>query len=246
VRPDYAQIFQAPDTVEKYLRVVYAPHSYSSAVNARQRSYLRRVVRAAFPHRRPVHHDFACGAGRAIRLLHGLVREAHGYDVSAEMLARARQLNPYARLHRVAAEGPLPVPATTAGPAVVTVFRLLLNAGEEVRDRAVAFAARVLPYPDSGLLIVENHGNRASLRHLRRHRRADDPWFAELSHAQVAEVLARHGFRVVGRHGFALCPPGSYRPCWLRPFARGIDGLAARLPVAAAVATNVLYLARRG
>jgi hypothetical protein len=35
-------------------------------------------------------HDFACGTGRAIRQLRGLVREAHGYDTSATMLAQAR------------------------------------------------------------------------------------------------------------------------------------------------------------
>ena len=245
MRTDYAQIFQATCAVDKYERVVYAPDSYSSAVNARQRAYLRRLLRAAFPHRRPVHHEFACGTGRAIRLLHGLAREAHGYDTSAAMLARAHETGVNAKLYEVAEDGPVPKPATMAGPAVVTVFRLLLNAPEEVRDRAIGFAARVLPHPGSGLLIVENHGNRGSLRHLARRRRTGDPWFAELSHRQVADLLGRHGFRIVARRGFGICPPGAYRRRLLRSIARRIDDFAARLGVASAVATDVWYIARR-
>jgi SAM-dependent methyltransferase len=245
VRADYTQIFQAHDAVDRYERVMYAPNSYSSAVSARQRAYLRHLVRATFPQRRPVQHDFACGTGRAIRLLHGLVREAHGYDTSVAMLARADEVGACARLHEVPPDGPLPRPADTAGPAVVTVFRLLLNVSDEVRERAIAFAARALPHDDSGLLIVENHGNRASLRHLGRHRRAGDPWFAELSHQQVTDLLAKHGFRIVARRGFALCPPGSYRRWWLRPIAKQVDNLAARVPWTAVVATDVLYVAQR-
>jgi SAM-dependent methyltransferase len=248
---DYAQLFQAAEAVEKYEQVVYAPDSYSSMVNRRQRVYLRRLVRDAFPLRRPVQHDFACGTGRALRLLHGVVREAHGYDVSPAMLDRARAalVGPgnelRMRLHEIPADGPVPAPATLASPAVVTVFRLLLNVSDEVRDRAIAFAARILPHPASGLLIVENHGNRTSLRHLGHGRHGDDPWFAELSHRQVEELLGRHGFRIVARHGFAVCPPGAYRPRWLRPAASTVDTLATRVPWSAAFATNVLYIARR-
>src|SRR5690242_15405012 len=108
MRTDYAEIFQSSDAVEKYERVVYAPETYSTAVSARQRAYLRRLVRREFPERRPVQHDFACGTGRAIRLLHGVVRAAHGYDVSPAMLAKARDTGVYARLHEIGAFGPLP------------------------------------------------------------------------------------------------------------------------------------------
>jgi SAM-dependent methyltransferase len=245
MRADYARIFQDEDAVERYERMVYAPATYPSAVNARQRAYLRELSRRAFPHRRPVQHDFACGTGRALRLLHGAVRAAHGYDTSAAMLARARGARVRAELHEIAEDGPLPVPATTDGPALVTVFRLLLNVPVEVRDRATGFAASVLPDPTSGLLVVENHGNRTSLRHLGRGRHADDSWFAELSHAEVRRLLARYGFEIVERRGFAICPPGAYRKRWLRPLAQWVDDLAANVPWLAGVCTNVLYVARR-
>ncbi len=245
MRTDYGQIFQDSAAVEKYDEVVYAPDSYSSIVSARQREYLRRLVRHAFPYRRPVHHDFACGTGRAVKLLHGLVREAHGYDTSEAMLDRARAAGLFASWHKVTEYGPVPEPVPAGRPAVVTVFRLLLNVPEQVRDRAIAFAATALPTYQSGLLIVENHGNASSLRHLRHHRHGADPWFAELSHAQVARLLARHGFAVVQRRGFTFFPRGAYRRRTLRPIVVRIDNLLCRLTVLSRFATDVLYVARR-
>jgi SAM-dependent methyltransferase len=242
VRADYTRIFQDAEAVDKYERVTYAPDSYSSAVSARQRAYLRDLVARRFT-QPPVQHDFACGTGRAIRLLDGAVRAAHGYDTSAAMLARAAGTG--AHLHEIPADGPVPEPATVDGPALVTVFRLLLNVPDEVRHRAITFAARALPDADAGLLVVENHGNRGSLRHLGHARHTGDPWYAELSHAEVGELLAAHGFEVVERRGFALCPPGAYRSRPLRPLLRRLDDEAARRGMLAGVATDVLYVARR-
>lgn len=241
----YTQIFQDAAAVEKYEHVVYAPDSYSSAVNRRQRAFLRGLVRREFPYRRPVQHDFACGTGRAIRLLSGLVRAAHGYDTSPAMLAKAAEIGSSAALHRIDADGPMPSPVPTPGPTVVTIFRLLLNVDDQVRDRAVSFAAQALPHSEAGLLVVENHGNRQSIRHLRHRRKAGRNWFAELSHDEVAALLARHGFRVVQRRGCALLSQGCYERWWLRPLARLIDDVIARLGWLNRYAVTVLYVARR-
>jgi predicted TPR repeat methyltransferase len=241
----YTQIFQDAAAVEKYEHVVYAPDSYSSAVNRRQRAFLRGLVKREFPYRRPVQHDFACGTGRAIRLLHGLVRAAHGYDTSAAMLAKAGEVGAFAELHRIEAEGPVPTPVRSDGPTIVTIFRLLLNIGDEVRERAIAFAAQALPHQDSGLLVVENHGNRESLRHLRHRHKAGQAWFAELSHADVEALLSRHGFTLVQCRGFALFPQGWYDRPWLRPFVRVVDDVCGRLGWLHRYAVTVVYVARR-
>jgi hypothetical protein len=57
--------------------------------------------------------------------------------------------------------------------------------------------------------------------------------------------MARHGFEIVERRGFALAPAGSYRRTWIRPVARRVDDVAARMPRLSSVATDVLYVARR-
>jgi predicted TPR repeat methyltransferase len=245
VRADYTEIFKDTATVEKYQQVVFAPDSYASAINKRQRSYLRKLAKRAFPYRRPVQHDFATGTGRAIRLLHGLVREAHGYDTSEAMLSKASELGAFAELHHIEATGEIPEPQTSEPPALVTIFRLLLNVEDEVRERAVGFAAKALRNYDAGLLVVENHGNRQSLRHLRHARYIGTPWFTELDHEEIAELLDRHGFTVVERRGFALFSRGWYSHRWLCLFATLLDDLAARTGWFSRWSVNVLYVARR-
>ena len=241
----YSEVFRDSRAVDRYERVVYAPDSYASAIDARQRAYLRRFVARYFPDQRPVQHDFACGTGRAVRMLHGLVRAAHGYDPSPEMLVHARTVAPGANWHEIRADGSVPRPATVDGPALVTVFRLLLNVSDEVRHRALAFAARVLPDAGAGLLVVENHGNSTSLRHLLARRHRDDRWFAELSDGRIRELLAAHGFTVVGRHGCTLFPSAAYRPGWLHPVARRMDDVLCQADRLSRFATDVLYIARR-
>ncbi|HZM79515.1 MAG TPA: class I SAM-dependent methyltransferase [Candidatus Limnocylindrales bacterium] len=225
-------------TVASYERVVFTPDSYASAISRRHRFYLRRLVKRAYPYRRPIQHDFACGTGRAIRILHGLVRGANGYDSSAPMLARAADSRTVASLHLVEADGEVPEPAAADAPVLVTIFRLLPHADERVRERAIAFAAKALRNYDAGLLVVENHGNRRHLRHR-------SPWFEELDHVEIAELLDRHGFTVVEKRGFSLFHQGWYGRRWLRLLANAIDNLVARTGWGSAWAVNVVYVARR-
>jgi hypothetical protein len=238
---DYTKVFQDAEAVEKYETITYAPDSYASRINERQRDYLRTLVRREFGPDAPVQHDFACGTGRAIRTLHGLVREAHGYDTSAEMMAKAAEVGSRASWHQVPMDGPVPSPEPAGEPVIVTMFRLLLNVDETVRDRAMAFAAKALPTRDSGILVVENHGNAGSLRHLRARRHRGERWFAELSHEQVEKLFQRHGFELVERRGFSMLTPGLHD----NPVARAADAAMRRLPGSDTYAVNVLYTARR-
>jgi len=241
VTTDYTKVFQDAEAVEKYETVTYASDSYASRINERQRDYLRALVRREFGPRSPVQHDFACGTGRAIRTLHGLVQQAHGYDTSAEMMAKAAEVGSRAEWHRVPMDGPVPNPVPAGLPAIVTMFRLLLNVDDGVRDRAMAFAAKALPTASSGLLVVENHGNAGSVRHLRARRHSGERWFAELSHAQVEKLFARHGFEIVERRGFSMITPSLHG----NPVARAADAAMRRLPGSDTYAVNVVYAARR-
>jgi len=246
MKSDYEGVFRHPDAVSKYDDVVYAEDSYASQINRRQRHWLRSLVTAEFGPGQVTQHDFACGTGRALESLAGTVRAAHGYDTSTAMIERAVGKGIDAEFHVVDEHGSPPQPVPTDGPSIVTVFRLLLNTSADVRDRTMAFAAGALPDPGSGVLVVENHGNRRSLRHLgsRRTRRSDE-WFNELSSAQIRELFARHGFVLESVHGFAVLPKGAYRVRRLRRIASAIDDAARLMPFLAAVSTNVVYVGRR-
>jgi SAM-dependent methyltransferase len=244
-RTDYSQVFQNTTAVDRYEGVQYAADSQSSAVNRRQRRYVRSLVASMFPDRKPTQHDFACGTGRAVELLRDLVVDAHGYDVSAQMIDRAQAYGYRAQWHVVAATGPVPDPEPTDGPSIVTIFRLLLNVPDDVRERAIAFAAKALPTPSAGVLIVQNHGSRRSLRHLSARKHANNPWYSELSDANIYEIFDRYGFELVQRKGCAIFPRGWYRPKATKPIVRRLDTALCRLRVFDRWAVDVLYVARR-
>ncbi|GIF63843.1 hypothetical protein Ais01nite_18780 [Asanoa ishikariensis] len=240
---DYANVFHDAAAAARYDKEVFAAGGWAAGVDRRQRSRLRRWVREAFGDARPTQHDFACGSGRSLAMFEGLTASAHGYDTSVTMLSRARARLPAAEFHLVE-DGVPATPAATGTPALVTLFRFLLNAPPEGRAAALDFAVRALPHRASGFVLVENHGPSGSLRALGRRRHRGERWFAELSHRDVGNLLERHGFTVIDRFGFGVAPAGAYRHGWSRPLARALD-TATRLVPHAAVSTDVVYVARR-
>lgn len=243
MRTDYTEVFRDPAAVDKYAEETYASGSFSSVVSTRQQQWLRAFITEAFDSA-PEHHDFACGTGRVARMLDGVVRASHGYDTSEAMLAKARALGTPGLLHVVGDSGRLPT--TDTRPVLVTFFRLLLNVPEAVRDRAMEFAAGLLPDAASGLLVCENHGNARSIRHLRKAMGTrEDDWFNELSRSEVKRLFERHGFELVATQGFSLLTQGFYHHAPLKWLAPRLDGMFARTRLGTTLATNVVYVARR-
>ena len=61
---EYTKVFQDTAAVEKYENVTYAPDSYASQINQRQRDYLRALVKREFGPRAPVQHERRPFAGQ--------------------------------------------------------------------------------------------------------------------------------------------------------------------------------------
>ena len=76
---------------------------------------------------------------------------------------------------------------------------------------------------------------------MRARRHSGQRWFAELSHEEVEQLLARHGFEIVERRGFSMLTESLNK----NPLARAADAAARALPGTDAFAVNVLYTARR-
>ncbi|HEX2145353.1 MAG TPA: methyltransferase domain-containing protein [Glycomyces sp.] len=239
---NYTEVFQDPTAVEKYAEHTYAPGTFSSIVSSRQAGWLRGFVPNAFA-APPTHHDFACGTGRVSRMLAGLVSVSHGYDTSDAMLQKGRELGTPGYAHLV--EPGLAEPRVDpTRPALVTAFRFVLNVDLHLRDQLMDFASAALPDADAGLLLVENHGNASSLRHLRKTfgRVDESTWFQELSHAEMRDLFARHGFELVGVQGFTLFTQGLYR----KPLGWAAKATDSALASAlSSWATDVVYIARR-
>lgn len=248
---DYSQHFRDTRHVAAYDEHVYGPATFDSHVSELEMRWLRAFCDRAFS-TAPVQFDFACGTGRIIAGLQDKVRHAHGFDPSPEMLERARDRVPGADFVAISQFGPVAPPHVdldAATPALVTMFRLLLNCDAAARDRALQFCAATLRQ-HGGYAIFDNHGSRSSLRQLAglRHRRptegnTEGPWFHSLSHREVVGMADRNGLRIVERHGFAPLPPMTYRVPVVRGAARRLNTLTADRPGMSLVGTNIIYVA---
>ena len=240
---DYASAFRSEHAAARYDDTTYDPQSYDSFIGGLQAAWLREFVTTEFPGESPALHDYACGTGRIIEALTGAVSEAHGYDVSADMLAAASRKGLPAQLHLVQARPtPVSLDGSPGRPLLVTMFRLLLNAPDPVRRDSLRFAADLLRQSEHAVLVVNNHGNRWSLRSLRRLRPlADGDWFHSLSTRDVRRLAGEHGLVVRRGHGFGLLPRGLHATA-ARGLARRVDRWAAGQRWLAPVSIDIAYV----
>lgn len=237
----YASRFVAEEQASAY-DGLYRARSRDTTIWALQQPLLRAQISgilATRPSARAL--DFACGTGRILSELVRLVPVVEGTDISPAMAERARSRCPSTPISvgDIRHEGLLMHDSYD----LVTAFRFVLNARETAR-RTVLSRLHALLEPRSGWLILNNHGNSMSLRHLalRARPREADPQ-NELSDAQMRTLLGESGFRVTSAHGFGILPEVAYRSR-LAGLARGIDRVTADRHALRAVTIDRLYIAR--
>jgi SAM-dependent methyltransferase len=82
----FTNVYQDPELAEAYSKLAFA-NTYHLAYRD-----LPELIRTHVHGRRAL--DFGCGTGRSTRFLRGLGIEAIGVDISAEMVAKAMELDP--------------------------------------------------------------------------------------------------------------------------------------------------------
>lgn len=237
----YEQHFKLAEHVESYT-ARYAPGTFEAFLFEGEQS----LVEAALANvKRPLQHvDLACGSGRWLAALSGVVSEQVGIDSSEEMLMVAAGAAPAARLIQAPMSGfdgrSLPRPA--GATRVVTLFRYLLNAPTEGRRAALALGAQLLAEPGD-ILIVDNHGRTPSLRDplLKRSR----VWAASLADAEAEALFAEAGLSVRGSLPAAILPSAAYVSPMARRRVHNVDTWLRRQAVSARFAVNLIYLLRR-
>jgi SAM-dependent methyltransferase len=153
--------------------------------------WLTEFVRQAYPQRIPRYLDFACGTGRITQTVAPLARESIGIDISSSMLEIARSKCPQARF----VEADLTRERLSLGRFdVVTAFRFLGNAQDELRKDAVRAVAELLQ--PGGHFIVNNHRNPASVASLL-HRATGGSHGMDLTYFRLRRLLLDHGFTLL-------------------------------------------------
>ena len=237
-------LFQTEEAAARYDEVVYRHDSYDSFIWSLQRARLISIVdelRDARP-KGLVHLDFACGTGRLLSAVEGLTSRSTGVDVSEPMLALARAKVRRAEL----VQGDLLVDDDLLGDRydLITAFRFLLNAAPAERATAMAKLARRLREPD-GRLIFNVQGNRLSLRHLgilRRRRQGES--HAEMSLAEVRQLVEANGLEIESWYGFGVLPRSTQR--WVfAPFSRWLNRFLAGKKWVRGISCDLLFVCRR-
>ncbi len=182
--------------------------NFDTYMTAREHAILGREVSRMFPGGVPRYLDFACGTGRITERLEPLAREAHGVDVAASMVERARRKCP--RTHFRIGD---PTRDEVDIPPVdlATAFRFFGNAQDGLRREALAALHRLIR--PGGILILNNHKNRWSLHALLRACRGHRP-DGDLSYRRLRRMLRDAGFRVVRTYGIGAW---LVRHRWNRP-----------------------------
>ena len=226
--PPYSNRFQNQAAVAAYEGGEYGPGSYAAQVWQWQRPVVEQTLQDFRASQSgPVRLlDFACGTGRVLSCVESLVDSADGVDISENMVAAARGKCRRARLRvgDILAQPEL----LAGGYDVITCFRFLLNAEPDLRRRVLGRLRQSLRTP-GGLLLVNVHGNKHSLRHpaiiwrrWREHPRPAGEMLNELSRMEAVQLLAEAGFQVVNEQGFGILPPTLHRTP-LRGLAGAID-----------------------
>ena len=242
---DYRGFFEQSQAAADYLRI-YDPDS--SAVDKlvweHQRVRLESLLTEAVQHRGATSGlDYACGGGRILATFPAGLTEVHGWDSSGPMLERCASAAPRARLLQVDLTESAP-PGFEGHFDVITAFRLFLNLEPARREIVARRLGRLLK--PGGTLILDNHGNRDSLRHFavalsgRRHRFAN-----EWSDTEVRTLLGQAEVQVVDRVGFGWIPDSLHRRRLTAAAARKVDTALLTRTRTPRLAIRVMYVARK-
>lgn len=240
--------FQEDTSGEAYDQVQYAAGSYWDVVWQLEKGVLDSVVGKLRQSKSRIHYlDFACGTGRLLSHLEGSCDESVGIDVSAAMLAQARNRVKRARL--------MCRDLTDAGEPIegrydlITAFRFLLNADPLLREKALHALTRRLRDGDSRL-VLNCHGSLPSYKVLLA------PWRALRSRVsgqdrenllwtwEVRQLLASAGLEVVDTYGMGVLPGAVLQ--WIPADRRiGVERALSAVKPLARLGVNQVYVCRR-
>lgn len=190
--------------------------------------------------------DFACGTGRILALHGAIFDDVVGNDVSAEMVARARERCPRARIvvGDVTAAGAGRLPNDRQ---VCTAFRFFLNAEPELRNAVMAALRDCIVR--GGHLVANFHVNSISpMGRLYRVRNALARRTINnvMGEREAVELFRKHGFVVEAVHRYGLWPRiGWHFDKLNRQLLSPTETMGRRLPFLQRYAQTFILVGRR-
>jgi predicted TPR repeat methyltransferase len=239
----YSRLFSSPTAAHHYDSVIYAEGSHDSCLWQLEREWLTREFARLAPGMDTYSYlDYACGTGRVLSTFSELVAQSMGVDASASMLIRAREAANTASLicGDLADDASLLLGRNFD---LITTFRFVLNAEVEIRERVLRLLACHLTI--RGLLVLNVHGNRHSIRHLgvARDKRLGVS-HCEMSIPEARALIQRAGLEILSWRGFGLMPARAYRTA-MRTMAMSVDDYSSGAWPLTLLGQDLVFICRR-
>lgn len=244
---DYREVHLSAENAGVYNRTYSSP-SYQNLLWQLERGVLiRSLEELKHGGARVVYLDFACGTGRVTAFCEKQVSESYGLDISPAMLEHARRNTERTALMQgdLTRDG-----ALLSGPFdLITAFRFVLNAQEELRVAALRALAKRLRN-GRGILVFNVHANHYSYAFFGRlwRRLRNGAEFARQEHSMTIDAalsLARRcGLRVERMTGVGFL---SARFVERLPFkwCLAVERALSRIPWLSPFGVDVLFECRR-
>lgn len=206
-RNDYDSLFFG-QAVQHY-ESLFTDSSFESKLQKIQISAVLQILRKYGFEEDVTQFDFACGTGRWMENLSSITKGAIGFDISVDMLNKARnKTSSLTKFNYVQLPSDLKQYLTLSEEkTLITSFRFLLNASDSGRASFVQFINEVSQQRPNTLVLFNNHGNRFSIRGFLNIFKLKAK-YNELSHQDVLDILkqSKSQVRVVDIVGIGFFP----------------------------------------
>jgi len=210
---------------------------------SREQEILVKIIEKYFVSKQVNLLDFACGTGRIAEFLENRVKTSTSVDVSASMLAVAKEKLKRTEIIEadITAENILKPRKFN----LITAFRFFLNAELELRSAAIKAIVELLD--DDGYLVFNNHQNSGSpwirLRYAHYRKKNPEGIYNVMSIEQMKNLVEEAGLETIEIYpiGFFHPPkiPVSFR------LSHAIDGAASIFRFMNKLSENLIAVCRR-
>ena len=245
---DYREYFQSEESAIEYDEESYDADTYAAILWEIEQSVLiSQILRMEENKQRIRYLDFACGTGRIVSLLEQYVDKSCGIDISPFMIEQARK-----KINKTSLfVGDL----TTDGFLIdgtfelITVFRFVLNAQIELRDRALRILSGRLT-DENSILIFNIHTNKYSYAFLSYifHKlfgsSANGDEKKYLSLWEGKKIAKRANLEVIKVNGLGFVSGKFYR-IFPRTLLLAIEAQLARIPLINCLGTDLIFICKK-
>lgn len=230
------------DHVDSYDEYTYGKDTYDNRVWNLEKQILKEIIDRHYADKTAENYlDFACGTGRICEFMEKYVDNSVGMDVSEEMVSRANKK--CKKTNFVIKDFYNKKDIFDMKFDIITAFRFFLNAEQKLKNDAFKFLKEQLR--GDGLLILNVHGNKYSMRHIpfvvRHVITRGKHCLNEMSVKDVEKLCEKNGMEIKELHPVSFLPTSTEKLLSQKQF-ENIEKLFAKQEILKKNAVDIIFV----